>query len=131
MEKPVSQLASQPPVSSHLRPALLSAALAGLLGTSACQAAPNDPQGQAPNDEPEPQGKILSSVVEPHMTFDTFKSECMQQQGKLEMHSHCGGMNSCNGFSYDTTTQVFTEHTCKALNTCSGYSCVVPEVDAG
>jgi hypothetical protein len=60
------------------------------------------------------------------MTLDLFTMLCDQMGGVLEVHSHCGGMNSCVGFSYDSGTQTFTEHTCKALNTCTGYSCVLP-----
>lgn len=100
----------------EVRPALLTAALAGLLGGSACD-----------GNEPATDGKILSSSVEPDMTLEAFTEECDERKGKVELHAHCGGLNSCKGFSYDDETHVLTEHTCKALNTCSGYSCVVPD----
>ena len=37
---------------------------------------------------------------------------------------------SWNGVSYDDVTHVLSEHTCRGLNTCSGYSCVVTPPDA-
>ena len=110
----------------HMGPALLSAALAGLMGSAGCQTAGPD----MPADASMPQGKVTSTTVEPEMTLDMFKAECTDQHGKIEMHAHCGGMNSCKGFSYDTSSHVFSEHTCKALNTCSGFSCVTAD-DAG
>jgi hypothetical protein len=113
-------------VSLSMGPALLSAALAGLMGAPGCQT----DQPDMPTDASMPEGKVISTMVEPEMTLDMFTAECTDQHGKLEMHSHCGGMNSCKGFSYDTSSHVFSEHTCKALNTCSGFSCVTPE-DAG
>jgi hypothetical protein len=44
--------------------------------------------------------------------------------GTIEIHPHCGGANSCGGFSFDETIGVYTEHTCQGLNTCTGYTCV-------
>ena len=99
-------------------------------------------------------GVITSSTTDPSMTLDQFTKNCDARHGTVEIHSHCGGANSCKGMSYDTGNQVLTEHTCKgmnrsgracesmevqehgharlagrvprALNTCTGYSCVVP-----
>jgi hypothetical protein len=96
--------------------ALWSAAVAGLLGGVAC-----DGEGAGAG------GEITSSVVDPDMTQEAFAAACDEEDGTLELHAHCGGENSCKGFSYDTDTDVLTEHTCKGLNTCAGYSCVVPE----
>jgi hypothetical protein len=70
-------------------------------------------------------GVILTSAVVPEMTLEKFTADCDALGGTLELHSHCGGANSCMGMSYDTGTLTFTEHTCKGLNTCAGYSCVV------
>lgn len=71
-------------------------------------------------------GVIASSTTDPSMTLDQFTKNCDARHGTVEIHSHCGGENSCKGMSYDTGNQVLTEHTCKGLNTCTGYSCVVP-----
>lgn len=97
--------------------ALLVAAIGGLLClSSGC------------GDDPEPQeGEITLSRVDPEVTQEAFEKACMMVDGKIEVHPHCGGVNSCKGFSYDTDTSVYTEHTCRGLNTCTGYSCVVPE----
>ena len=46
--------------------------------------------------------------------------------GFVEIHPHCGGANSCGGFSFDETIGVFSEHNCAGLNTCTGYTCVLP-----
>ena len=98
--------------------ALLSAAIAGLVsvGATACGS----------DSDSKSDGVITASTVDPDMTLEKFTEECDARGGKLESHSHCGGANSCKGLSYDTGTDVLTEHTCKALNTCAGYSCVIP-----
>jgi hypothetical protein len=70
-------------------------------------------------------GVITSSAVVPDMTLEKFTADCDALGGTVEIHPHCGGANSCKGMSYDTDTLVFTEHTCKGLNTCAGYSCVL------
>lgn len=75
------------------------------------------------NDEP---AKITSSKVDPAMTQAQFEKMCADKGGKVELHAHCGGANSCRGMSYDTGTHVLTEHECRATNTCAGYSCVYP-----
>lgn len=98
--------------------ALLSAALGGLmcLGVAGCGG----------SDATSSNGVVTSSKVVPDMTLEKFTAECDTRGGTVEVHSHCGGMNSCKGMSYDEGTQTLTEHTCKGLNTCAGYSCVVP-----
>ncbi len=69
---------------------------------------------------------VTKSVVDATMTLEIFTKMCEARGGKLELHSHCGGNNTCKGFSYDTGTQTLTEHSCKGWNTCAGYSCVIP-----
>jgi hypothetical protein len=94
--------------------ALVTAALGGLLlAAPACGSSASD-------------GVITSSTTDPSMTLEQFTKSCDARHGAVEIHSHCGGENSCKGMSYDTGNQVLTEHTCKGLNTCTGYSCVVP-----
>lgn len=98
--------------------ALLSAAIAGLLaGASACQ---SDDPGNS-------EGTITSSRTVPNLSLEQFTMDCDERGGVVESHAHCGGMNTCRGFSYDDGTQVLTEHSCRTLNTCSGFSCVIPE----
>lgn len=71
-------------------------------------------------------GVITSSTIDASMTLAKFTALCDMRHGTLQIHPHCGGYNSCKGISYDSGTQVFTEHSCKGLNTCTGYSCVDP-----
>lgn len=120
---PLTEITSKRPAPSR---ALLSAAIGGLLsvGGLACDSSSGssptglDPDGGTPH--------ITSSSLVADMTVERFTADCDARSGTVELHSHCGGLNSCQGFSYDTGTQVLTEHTCRALNTCAGYSCVVP-----
>jgi hypothetical protein len=107
------QLSSDQPCVEPSR-ALVAAAIAGLLslGGAGCDSGP--------------EGKVTSSTVVTGMTLERFTADCDERDGTVELHAHCGGVNTCQGFSYDDTTQVLSEHTCRALNTCSGYSCVVP-----
>jgi hypothetical protein len=54
-----------------------------------------------------------------------FQAQCAAASGIYEQQPNCGGSNSCRGMSYDANTQTLTEHTCRATNTCAGFSCVV------
>jgi hypothetical protein len=71
-----------------------------------------------------PDPTITSSTVGV-VTLDQFTSQCNAVNGILETQPHCGGSNACRGMSYDSNTQTLTEHTCRATNSCAGYSCVV------
>jgi len=108
--------------------ALLSAALGALLlaapacdGTSVNQV-PSQPFECASGVSPTPE--VTSSKVQA-MTQAQFTSECEARNGVFEIEPHCGGLNHCRGLSYDTGIQVLTEHTCRATNTCAGFSCIV------
>jgi len=104
---------------------LLSAALSGLLSGAACDSSSSSPAAEAHGDGGAP--RITASRLEPDMTLERFTADCDAQRGMVELHAHCGGVNTCQGFSYDDATHALTEHTCRGLNTCSGYSCVVPD----
>ena len=69
---------------------------------------------------------ITLSDASPGMTLAAFVEMCAPLGGFIEIHPHCGGANSCAGISYDESTGILTEHTCAGLNTCNGYSCVIP-----
>jgi hypothetical protein len=96
--------------------ALLAAAVSGLmcLGLAACGSSAS------------PGGVVTSSKVVSDMTLQKFTQMCDDRSGTVEINPHCGGSNSCKGMSYDEGTQTLTEHTCKATNTCAGYSCILP-----
>lgn len=74
-----------------------------------------------------PDRSITSTDAAFGMTLEIFTAMCDRAGGWIEIHPHCGGANSCRGFSYDEGVHVFTEHTCAGLNTCNGYSCVLPD----
>ena len=103
---------------------LLSAAISGLLslGVVACDSSSDS---ESPASERDGGARITASSVVADMTLERFTADCDARNGTVELHAHCGGVNTCQGFSYDDATLVLTEHTCRALNTCSGYSCVV------
>jgi hypothetical protein len=61
------------------------------------------------------------------LTLAQFTDLCNQQSGVVELICHCAGANSCKGFSYDEWTDSVSEHTCKQVNTCAGYNCVIPQ----
>lgn len=59
------------------------------------------------------------------VTQDDFTAQCNAKGGTFEVQPHCGGSNNCRGMSYDSNTETLTEHSCRATNTCAGFSCVV------
>jgi hypothetical protein len=67
----------------------------------------------------------VTSTTVGALTLGQFTSQCNTYNGIVETQPHCGGSNACRGMSYDTETQTLSEHTCRATNTCAGYSCVV------
>jgi hypothetical protein len=69
---------------------------------------------------------VTSQVHDPSMTLEKFIVLCNQRGGVVELICHCGGANTCKGISYDTTIGMLSEHTCRGMNTCAGYSCVIP-----
>jgi hypothetical protein len=111
-----------PTPGSTVSPSLLAAALSGLLGAvTACgtdAAKPPEPAGDA---------KVTLERKDPNMTEEKFRDACEDAMGTLEAHAHCGGLNSCEGFSYDITIGVYSEHGCAGLNTCTGWSCVLKD----
>lgn len=83
--------------------------------------------GSSAADPDEPVVGVLSSKVIPDLSLEDFTEMCDEAGGIVETHASCHGAVTGPGFSYDDGTDVFTEHTCRGYNTCSGFSCVVPE----
>jgi len=129
---------------SNASHALLSAALGGLLCVAACSspkssvgqdsgndaAASGDAPAEAASGPYECDGGVvddagITSSQVLSMTLEDFTAQCNAKNGVVEIEPHCGGSNNCRGMSYDTTTQVLTEHGCRGLNTCAGYSCII------
>lgn len=111
---------------------LLGLALAGFL--SACgepdDASSGDEQADESSDEGSGVGddatepEVTSTEVIPDLGLADFTADCDEAGGVVEEHSHCGGLNTCAGFSYDTASDKLIHHTCAGLNTCAGFSCV-------
>lgn len=70
---------------------------------------------------------VLSSEIILDLSLEDFTALCDEAFGVVETHAHCGGVVTGPGFSYDSTIDVFTEHTCAGYNTCTGFSCVIDE----
>jgi hypothetical protein len=75
---------------------------------------------------PEPP-HITSSQSVGVLTEDDFKALCDERGGSVEVMPHCGGFATAQGFSYDSTTELLSEHTCMGANTCAGWNCVIPD----
>jgi len=69
---------------------------------------------------------ITSTVSDPGMTLDDFAAMCAALGGFVEIHPECGGHVTCKGLSYDQLTGLLTSHTCAGLNSCQGFSCILP-----
>jgi len=103
-------------------PRLLQASLAGLLCLAAAgcttkqeTAAPSGP------------GEITSSQIIADLSAADFQGRCDERGGTVEVIPHCGGINTCKGFSYDQTTSELSEHTCAGAATCAGWNCLIPD----
>jgi hypothetical protein len=117
--------------------ALLAAALAGLLSTAqACSSSDTDPAdgaGQTGSSSSSVAGCETGVVSNPSVTStskeaitqEAFSATCASRNGTVQVHPHCGGANSCRGMSYDSETETLTEHSCRATNTCTGFSCII------
>lgn len=116
MNAPVMDAAVEAKVGCSQR--LMGAALAGLL----CLAG----AGCSSKDEPaESAPGITSSKVVGPLDVGAFTDLCDARGGTVEVMPHCGGFASAKGFSYDSTTQSLSEHTCKGANTCAGWNCAI------
>lgn len=70
---------------------------------------------------------ITSSEAVGVLAEADFKALCDARQGTVEVMPHCGGFATAKGFSYDTGTQLLSEHTCAGANTCGGWNCVLTD----
>lgn len=113
--------------SLSVSPPLLVAALAGLLSVTACS---------KDDSSPNPSGTAGSAAEAPHitssenvgvMTEEQFTALCDERAGTVEVMPHCGGFATAQGFSYDSTTELLSEHTCQGANTCSGWNCALAD----
>ena len=99
------------------------AAGAGAAGVPAADAGGADGAGGAAPELPH----ITSSQNVGVMTEEQFKALCDERGGTVEVMPHCGGFATAKGFSYDTSTELLSEHTCHGANTCGGWNCAIPD----
>lgn len=129
---------------------LVLAAVAGLLGLTGC-AGDDAADGTSPDGAsdtcPEPTdtetsdtgptsstptGPItLTTELNETIKFADFAEMCTERGGLLQTHATCAGNNFCRGFHFNKNSKMFTEHTCKAFNSCGGISCVILPEDQG
>jgi hypothetical protein len=91
--------------------------------SSAAGASGSAGAGGAPPEYPH----ITSSENAGAVTVEQFTELCDKRSGTVEVMPHCGGFATAKGFSYDSTTQLLSEHTCKGSNTCAGWNCAIPD----
>lgn len=96
---------------------------AGAAGAMAAGAAGTAGAGGTAPDYPH----ITSSQDVGVMTEEQFKALCDERGGTVEIMPHCGGFATAKGFSYDSGTQLLSEHTCQGANTCAGWNCAIPD----
>lgn len=110
---------------------LLRAAVAGLLSASvgACSS-PSSPGPDAPA-SPNEKPSITSSKPAGVLTEADFQALCDERGGTVEVLAHCGGLATAAGFSYDSSTETLSEHTCAGANTCGGWNCITDSKPPG
>jgi hypothetical protein len=115
------EVAEKTPVVLPSNPTLLSAALAGLLCLSAVGCTTKTEKA-----DPAGPGEITSSEHVENLTEEQFTEKCDARGGSVEVMPHCGGFATAKGFSYDSSTNELSEHSCKGANTCVGWNCAIP-----
>lgn len=100
---------------------VLAAALAGLMGVTIASCGKEKEKivevaAAAPS--------VTSTSTDKTMTLAKFTSDCTTRGGLIQTHASCAGNNSCKGISFHSESGKLSEHTCKALNICSGMSCI-------
>jgi hypothetical protein len=106
---------------------LLTAALAGLLGTG-CGTKEKEKIVEVPAPLA---GTVTSTSVDKTLTLASFTTLCDARGGLVQTHASCAGANTCAGVSFHTGSGKLSEHTCKGANSCSGMSCVDLPEDRG
>lgn len=112
LEEPARSQREPQPSSS-----LLCAALAGLL----CAV----PVACSTESDADSSAHITSSKAVANLSADEFKAQCDARSGVVEVIPHCRGLNTCKGFSYDVTTGLLSEHTCRGAASCTGWNCLL------
>lgn len=130
---------------------LVAAALAGLLGVGMATACGSDGNGNVDSSGntggrnsaggssssggesnadsgPEIYSRVLSTTP---IAIEDFSETCRERGGFVTTHAYCAGSNLCKGLSYADDGTTLTDHSCKAMNSCAGFSCVDLPEDSG
>jgi hypothetical protein len=99
----------------------------GMLGDAGTTSNAGTPGAGGTAGAPAEYPHIVSSENVGALTEEQFTTLCNERGGTVEVMPHCGGFATAKGFSYDSTTQLLSEHTCAGTNTCAGWNCVVPD----
>jgi hypothetical protein len=87
------------------------------------------PRGEAgaPAADPDVYDNVLSEGVP--ISAEEFQALCDERDGWSYTLAACAGAALCKGLSL--TGDVLTDHSCKGVNSCAGFGCVVPPKDTG
>lgn len=119
--------------------ALVAATLAGLLascsesndvagaGCAVSDAKPSSSSDTGAATDADP----VREISKEKMTFDDLRKLCDGRGGFMQTTAACAGAASCRGLSYLAPDGPLTEHSCKGLNYCAGFSCVIGPEDKG
>ncbi len=74
---------------------------------------------------------LMDADGDGQISLDEFSAACAEsamlagtaRPGIVQVHASCSGTNSCRGMVYQTWNELY-EHSCRAVNGCSGWSCV-------
>ncbi len=89
---------------------------------SSCGKDEDDAQPQLTTEEAA--AAVTSQTLAEGMTFEKFSQDCQTRGGLVQTHAACSGSNTCQGMSYNKFSHMLSEHTCRAINSCGGMSCV-------
>lgn len=88
-------------------------------------------EAEAKATKPKTADEKTISAEQKEYTFAELTKMCDSRGGYVQVHGSCGGVNSCQGFSYGDWgpgAAMLTEHSCSGANGCQGLSCaVLPE----
>lgn len=79
-------------------------------------------------------GPLVTAEHPGQVPFETFATQCLASAlldgsanpGVVQLHAACAGSNYCRGMSYGDWGEgaILSEHSCRAMNGCNGWSCV-------
>jgi len=85
-------------------------------------------EAEAKATKPKTPDEKTTNAEQKEYTFADLTKTCDSRGGYVQIHAACGGVNTCQGFSYGDWgpgAAMLTEHSCTGVNGCAGLSCVV------